>query len=132
LSRKSCEKNDKIKSQKEKRRKNIAKRKENIMGYIKVTKDNFDEVKASEKNVLIDFYADWCGPCRMVGPIIEKIADEHPEYVIGKVNVDEEGELAKEFGVMSIPTLVVLKGGEVANRIVGSRNEAQILELLNV
>jgi thioredoxin 1 len=68
----------------------------------------------------------------MVGPIIEKIADEHPEYVIGKVNVDEEGELAKEFGVMSIPTLVVLKGGEVANRIVGSRNEAQILELLNV
>jgi thioredoxin 1 len=68
----------------------------------------------------------------MVGPIIEKIADEHPEYVIGKVNVDEEGELAKEFGVMSIPTLVVLKGGEVANRIIGSRNEAQILELLNV
>ena len=102
------------------------------MGYIKVTKENFDEVKASEKNVLIDFYADWCGPCRMVGPIIEKIADEHPEYVIGKVNVDEEGELAKEFGVMSIPTLVVLKGGEVANRIIGSRNEAQILELLNV
>ena len=102
------------------------------MSVFKVTKENFDEVKSSEKTVLIDFYADWCGPCRMVGPIIEKIADEHPEYVIGKVNVDEEGELAKEFGVMSIPTLVVLKGGEVANRIVGSRNEAQILELLNV
>ena len=102
------------------------------MAAIKVTKENFEEIKASDKPVLIDFYADWCGPCRMVLPIVSKIADEHPEYVIGKVNVDEEGELAKEFGVMSIPTLVVLKGGEVANRIVGSRNEAQILELLNV
>ena len=102
------------------------------MAVINITKENFEQIKNSEKTVLLDFYADWCGPCRMVGPIIEKIADEHPEYVIGKVNVDEEGELAKEFGVMSIPTLVVLKGGEVANRIVGSRNEAQILELLNV
>ena len=102
------------------------------MSTLKITSLNFDEVKASDKPVLLDFYADWCGPCRMVAPVLEEIASEHPEYVIGKVNVDEEGELAKEFGVMSIPTLVVLKGGEVANRIVGSRNEAQILELLNV
>ena len=113
--------------------KNKAKKKgQNIMALIKVTKENFEEIKASEKPVLIDFYADWCGPCRMVAPIVGKIADEHPEYVIGKVNVDEEGELAREFGVMSIPTLVVLKGGEIANKAIGSKNEAQILQLLNV
>ena len=113
--------------------KNKAKKKgQNIMALIKVTKENFEEIKASEKPVLIDFYADWCGPCRMVAPIVGKIADEHPEYVIGKVNVDEEGELAREFGVMSIPTLVVLKDGEIANKAIGSKNEAQILQLLNV
>ena len=100
------------------------------MAAIKVTKDNFNEIKASEKVVLLDFYADWCGPCRMVLPIVEKIASEHPEYVIGKVNVDDEGELAKAFGVMSIPTLVVLKGGEVVNKSIGAKNEAQILAML--
>lgn len=100
------------------------------MAAIKVTKDNFNEIKASEKVVLLDFYADWCGPCRMVVPIVEKIASEHPEYVIGKVNVDDEGELAKAFGVMSIPTLVVLKGGEVVNKSIGAKNEAQILAML--
>ena len=103
-----------------------------IMAAIKVTKENFEEIKASDKPVLIDFYADWCGPCRMVLPIVAKIADEHPEYVIGKGNVDEEGELAKSFGVMSIPTLVVLKGGEVVNKAIGAKNEAQILQLLEV
>ena len=102
------------------------------MPAIKVTIENFEEIKASEKPVLIDFYADWCGPCRMVAPIVSKIADEHPEYVIGKVNVDEEGDLARAFGVMSIPTLVVLKGGEVVNKSIGAKNEAQILQLLNV
>ena len=102
------------------------------MALIKVTKENFEEIKASDKPVLIDFYAEWCGPCRMVAPIVNKIADEHPEYVIGKVNVDEEGELAKAFGVMSIPTLVVLKGGQLVNKAIGSKNEAQILQLLNV
>lgn len=102
------------------------------MALIKVTKENFEEIKASEKPVLIDFYAEWCGPCRMVAPIVNKIAEEHPEYVIGKVNVDEEGELAKAFGVMSIPTLVVLKGGQLVNKAIGSKNEAQILQLLNV
>ena len=101
------------------------------MALIKVTKENFEEIKASEKPVLIDFYAEWCGPCRMVAPIVSKIADEHPEYVIGKVNVDEEGELAKAFGVLSIPTLVVLKGGQIVNKAIGSKNEAQILQLLN-
>lgn len=100
------------------------------MAAIKVTKDNFNEIKASEKVVLLDFYADWCGPCRMVVPVVEKIASEHPEYVIGKVNVDDEGELAKAFGVMSIPTLVVLKGGEVVNKSIGAKNEAQILAML--
>ena len=102
------------------------------MPAIKVTIENFEEIKASEKPVLIDFYADWCGPCRMVAPIVSKIADEHPKYVIGKVNVDEEGDLARAFGVMSIPTLVVLKGGEVVNKSIGAKNEAQILQLLNV
>ena len=102
------------------------------MALIKVTKENFEEIKASDKPVLIDFYAEWCGPCRMVAPIVNKIADEHPEYVIGKVNVDEEGELAKAFGVMSIPTLVVLKDGQLVNKAIGSKNEAQILQLLNV
>lgn len=102
------------------------------MALIKVTKENFEEIKASEKPVLIDFYAEWCGPCRMVAPIVSKIADEHPEYVIGKVNVDEEGELAKAFSVLSIPTLVVLKGGQIVNKAIGSKNEAQILQLLNV
>ena len=102
------------------------------MPAIKVTIENFEEIKASEKPVLIDFYADWCGPCRMVAPIVSKIADEHPEYVIGKVNVDEEGDLARAFGVMSIPTLVVLKGGEVIIKSIGAKNEAQILQLLNV
>ena len=102
------------------------------MAAIKVTKENFEEIKASDKPVLIDFYADWCGPCRMVLPIVSKIADEHPEYVIGKVNVDEEGELAKSFGVMSIPTLVVIKGGQIVSKAIGAKNEAQILQLLNV
>lgn len=119
-----------IKSQK--RQPRLQKKGNKIMSAIKVTKENFEEIKASDKPVLIDFYADWCGPCRMVLPIVAKIADEHPEYVIGKVNVDEEGELAKSFGVMSIPTLVVLKGGEVVNKAIGAKNEAQILQLLEV
>ena len=83
------------------------------MAYVKVTKDNFSEVAASEKPVLLDFYADWCGPCRMVGPIVEEIAAEHPEYVVGKVNVDEQPELASRFGVYSIPTLMVFKNGKI-------------------
>lgn len=130
LSQKTDRKYYIIKSQKRQQR--LQKKGNKIMAAIKVTKENFEEIKASDKPVLIDFYADWCGPCRMVLPIVAKIADEHPEYVIGKVNVDEEGELAKSFGVMSIPTLVVLKGGEVVNKAIGAKNEAQILQLLEV
>ena len=100
------------------------------MAVINVTKDNFDEVKNSGKTVLLDFYADWCGPCKMVSPMVDQIAEEHPEYVVGKVNVDDEDELSENFGVMSIPTLVVLKGGEVAEKSVGVIPKDKILELL--
>ena len=97
---------------------------------MKVNKNNFDEVKASEKVVLLDFYADWCGPCRMVGPVIEEIAKEHPEILVGKINVDEEQELASAFSVMSIPTLVVMRDGKVVRQVAGARPKAQILALL--
>ncbi len=100
------------------------------MSVLKVNKVNFEEVKAGEKKVLLDFYADWCGPCRMVGPIVEQIAEEHPEYVVGKVNVDDEPELAAAFGVTSIPMLAVLEKGEVVNQAVGARPKAQILAML--
>ena len=100
------------------------------MSVLKVTKENFEEVKASPKTVLLDFYADWCGPCRMVSPIVDEIAEEHPEYLVGKVNVDQEGELAAAFGVASIPTLVVLKDGKVKTQSSGARPKAQILKLL--
>lgn len=101
------------------------------MSVIKITKDNFEnEVLNSEKTVLLDFYADWCGPCRMVSPIVDAIAEEHPEYKVGKINVDEEGELATTFGVMSIPSLFVIKNGEVANQAVGAKTKAQILDML--
>ena len=101
------------------------------MSVIKITKDNFEnEVLNSEKTVLLDFYADWCGPCRMVSPLVDAIAEEHPEYKVGKINVDEEGELATTFGVMSIPSLFVVKNGEVANQAVGARTKSQILDML--
>ena len=100
------------------------------MAVIHVTKENFEEIKNGAKPVLLDFYADWCGPCRMVSPIVDAIAEEHPEYKVGKINVDEQGELAQQFGVMSIPTLVVLKNGEITNQVTGSRPKAAILALL--
>ena len=101
------------------------------MAVVLLNKDNYEkEVLGSHRPVLIDFYADWCGPCRMVGPIVEEIAEEHPEYKICKVNVDEEGELAAQFGVMSIPSLFVLKNGEVVNHTMGAQPKARILELL--
>ena len=101
------------------------------MSVIQITKENFEnEVLNSEKTVLLDFYADWCGPCRMVAPIVEAISEEHPEYKIGKINVDEQGELATTCGVMSIPSLFVLRNGEVANQAVGARTKAQILDML--
>ena len=100
------------------------------MSVINVTAENFEEIKNSDKPVLLDFFADWCGPCKMVSPIVDQIADEHPEYVVGKINVDDEEELAAQFGVMSIPTLVVLKNGEQVNKNVGVIPKAKILEML--
>ncbi|MBR6806950.1 MAG: thioredoxin [Clostridia bacterium] len=100
------------------------------MSTLKITSENFESVKNENKPTLLDFYADWCGPCRMVAPILEEIADEHPEYVIGKINVDNEPALAQAFGVMSIPTLVVLKDGKIANQSTGARPKAQILAML--
>ena len=101
------------------------------MAVIKLTKDNFEaEVMSCDKPVLVDFYADWCGPCRMVAPIVAEIAEEHPEYKVCKVNIDEEGALAEKFEVMSIPALFVIKDGKVAEQSVGARPKAQILAML--
>ena len=101
------------------------------MSVIHINKSNFqNEVLDSEKPILLDFWASWCGPCRMVSPLIEEIADERTDIRVGKVNVDENPELASRFGVMSIPTLVVVKNGQITNRSVGARPKAQILELL--
>jgi len=103
------------------------------MKAIKITKDNFDsEVMKSDKPVLLDFWAEWCGPCRMVSPIIDEIAGELDTVKVGKVNVDEENELATAFGVMSIPTLVVIKDGKPVARSVGARPKADILKMLEV
>ena len=100
------------------------------MSALSINKNNFEEIKNSEKPVLLDFYADWCGPCKMVSPIVDEIAEENPQYLVGKINVDEETELAGAFGVMSIPTLVVIKNGEIVNRSTGARPKAQILAML--
>lgn len=100
------------------------------MAIVHVNATNFEEIKASDKTVLLDFYADWCGPCRMVAPILEDIASERDDVVIGKINVDEEGALAQQFGVVSIPTLVVMKNGEIVHQSAGARPKAQILKLL--
>ncbi len=101
------------------------------MSVLNITKDNFEnEVLKSEKTVLIDFYADWCGPCQMVGPIVHEIAEERDDIKVGKINVDEQPELAAAFGVQSIPMLVVVKEGKIYNQSVGAMPKAQILELL--
>lgn len=100
------------------------------MSVLSVNKNNFESVKNSDKPVLLDFYADWCGPCRMVSPLVDEIAEESPQYLVGKVNVDEEPELAQAFGVASIPMLVVMKDGKIVNRSVGARPKAQILAML--
>ena len=100
------------------------------MKALKLSKDNFDSAIRSEKPVLLDFYADWCGPCRMVLPIIEEIAGERDDVVVAKVNVDDEPELAERFGVFSIPALFVLKNGKVVNKSTGAKPKEQILALL--
>ena len=100
------------------------------MSVLSVNQHNFEQVKQSEKTVLLDFYADWCGPCRMVSPVVEEIARENPQYLVGKINVDNEPMLAGRFGVTGIPLLVVMKDGEVVRQAVGARPKAQILEML--
>ena len=95
-----------------------------------INKNNFEQVKSSEKTVLLDFYADWCGPCRMVSPLVDEIAAENPQYLVGKINVDNEPELAQVFGVFSIPTLVVMKNGKVVKQSAGARPKDRILAML--
>ncbi|MBR4953933.1 MAG: thioredoxin [Oscillospiraceae bacterium] len=101
------------------------------MSAIKITKENFDsEVLQSTKPVLLDFWADWCTPCKMLSPIIDELAEDHPEMKVGKVNVDEEKELAEQFKIMSIPTLLVFRSGDVVKRSTGLRTKAEVLEML--
>ena len=101
------------------------------MSAININKNNYqEEVLNSDKPVLLDFWAPWCGPCRMVVPIIEQIAEERSDIKVGKINVDEEMELAKQFRVMSIPTLIVMEKGDVLNRATGYRPKEDILDLL--
>ena len=102
------------------------------MAYINITKENFEElVLKNPKSVLLDFWAPWCGPCRMVAPIVEAIAGNREDIVLGKINVDEEMELAMEFGVASIPTLVVMKEGKITAKAIGYRPRADIEKLLD-
>lgn len=101
------------------------------MSVLKITQENFEkEVLQSTKPVLLDFWAPWCGPCRMVGPVIDAVAAEATHAKVGKINVDEQQALAQEFGVMSIPTLVVIKDGKVAQTVVGARPKEAILAML--
>ncbi len=101
------------------------------MSAIMINKDNFqEEVLHSDKPVLLDFWAPWCGPCRMVGPVLDEIAAERGDIKVGKINVDEQPELAMQFGVMSIPMLAVMKDGKLVNKAVGARPKAQILDML--
>ena len=101
------------------------------MSIVHITKDNFEElVKNSEKPVLLDFWATWCGPCRMIAPILEEIAKENANVKVCKVNVDNEPELATKFGVMSIPALFVVKEGKITNQAVGAQPKAKILDML--
>lgn len=100
------------------------------MSVIIVNNNNFEEIKSSEKPILLDFYADWCGPCRMVSPLVDEIAEENPQYLVGKINVDDEPELAQAFAVSSIPMLVVMKNGKIVAQTVGARPKQQILDMI--
>lgn len=101
------------------------------MSVLSINKENFEQIKNSDKPVLLDFYAEWCGPCRMVSPIVDEIAEERTDITVGKINVDEEPELAAAFGVSGIPMLAVLRNGEIVNTSVGARPKPQILAMLD-
>lgn len=101
------------------------------MSILTITKDNFDsEVMHSDKTVLLDFWASWCGPCRMLSPLVDEVAEENPSIKVGKVNVDEEPELAQQFRVMSIPTLVVIRDGKIVSQAMGVQPKATILDMI--
>ncbi len=100
------------------------------MSVLSVNKNNFEMVKNSDKLVLLDFYADWCGPCRMMSPVVDEIAEERADILVGKVNVDLEPELANAFGVVSIPSIVVMKEGKILRQSAGARPKAKLLEML--
>ena len=102
------------------------------MSAIQVTKENFQEIVVNaDRKVLLDFWAPWCGPCRMVLPVVEEIAEERDDIVVGKVNVDEQPELAERYGVMTIPTLIVFENGEELQRSVGAKNKRAILNIVD-
>ena len=102
------------------------------MAVVTITKENFEqEVLQSTKPVLLDFWASWCGPCRMLSPIVDEVAEERTAVKVGKVNVDEQPELAQAFGIASIPTLLVIRDGRTVNRAVGVRSKEEILQMLD-
>lgn len=98
---------------------------------VTITSENYSEVTGSDKTVLLDFWASWCGPCQMISPIVEEVAQEREDITVGKINVDEQMGLAQEFGISSIPTLVVIKNSEVINKSVGLISKDEILSLLD-
>ncbi len=101
------------------------------MAVIKLTAENFEqEVMKADKTVLVDFYADWCGPCQMLSPIVDEVAEERDDIKVGKINVDEQMTLAQRYGVMTIPTLIVFKNGEIANKQVGAQSKSGVLKML--
>lgn len=100
------------------------------MAILHIDKNRFEELKASEKTIVLDFYAEWCGPCKMIAPFIEEIALENPDITVAKVDVDKATDLAIEFGIQSIPTVIIFKDGKVSSKAIGYRSKEQLLELI--